>query len=339
MKKSFALVFTNIILFFLIGCSATPVAKQKINGVSFVSSRDTLLQTHIDPVLRIQASHAAVMPFAFVRDKNNPELLFNTERQWYGERYQGAKQYIESLHASKIKVMLKPHIWIWKGVFTGDMHMNTEEEWLVFEKSYEEYILLYAQLAQDTGVELFCVGTELYNFTNERHQFWDQLISKVRNVYTGKITYAENWDKVDKVHFWQELDYIGADAYFPISEQKTPSVAEAREGWQVHKKLLKELAEKYNRPVLFTEFGYRSADYSGKEPWASDRHDGAMNSESQKNLYEATFEEFWDEPWFAGGFVWKWFHDHKRSASEENNRFTPQGKPAEEVLLKWYSRM
>ena len=53
MKKSFALVFTNIILFFLIGCSATPYAKQKINGVSFVSSRDTLLQTHIDPVLRI----------------------------------------------------------------------------------------------------------------------------------------------------------------------------------------------------------------------------------------------------------------------------------------------
>ncbi|MFI8377235.1 glycoside hydrolase family 113 [Leeuwenhoekiella sp. NPDC079379] len=339
MKKSLSLIITNIILFVLIGCSATPVIQDKINGVSFVSSRDTLVQSHIEPVLKIKASHAAIMPFAFVRDKNNPELIFNTERQWYGERYQGARQYIEALHTNKIKVMLKPHIWIWKGVFTGDMEMNTEEEWGIFEQSYETYILLYAALAEETNVEIFCIGTELYNFTNARKAFWEQLIKKVRGVYTGKLTYAENWDKVDKVTFWSQLDYIGADAYFPVSELETPAISDAKAGWEHHKQLLLLLSKKHNKPVLFTEFGYRSADYAGKEPWTSDRHEGKMNAKAQSNLYEAVFEEFWDEPWFAGGFVWKWFHNYERAALEENNRFTPQGKPAEEVLKKWYSRM
>lgn len=338
MKIGVHFLFAAVIAFCIAGCSATPVAGQKIDGVSFVSSKDTLTQSHIDPIIQVGANHAAVMPFAFVRDKNHPELQFNSERQWFGERYTGVKQYIEALHQNNIKVMVKPHIWIWRGVFTGDMQMDSEADWALFEKSYEDYIMLYAALAEETHAEIFCIGTELYNFTKERPQFWASLIKNVRTVYSGKLTYAENWDKVDKVSFWGALDFIGADAYFPVAEGVTPTVIEAKTGWMPHKELLLSLSRKYNRPVLFTEFGYRSADFAGKAPWESERHDGAMNAKAQANLYEAIFETFWQEDWFAGGFAWKWFHDHERAIQQQNNRFTPQGKEAAQILKNWYQK-
>ena len=336
MKKLTFLITFCILAICLLGCSATTVVKDKINGVSFVASRDTLQQKNIDPILNIGANAAAIMPFGFIRDKNHPQLQFNSERQWYGERYEGVKQYIELLHQNAIDVMVKPHIWIWHGEFTGDMQMNSEADWKLFENSYEEFILLYAQLAEETQTEILCIGTELFNFVDQRPEFWQQLIKNVRAIYSGKITYAENWDKVDRVPFWSDLDFIGVDAYFPVAEAQTPTVKEAIAGWIPHKKVIASLSKQNNIPVLFTEFGYRSADYAGKEPWASDRHEGAMNTKAQVNLYQALFETFWDEPWFAGGYAWKWFHDHERATATGNNRFTPQGKEAEMLLKKWY---
>ena len=32
---------------------------------------------------------------------------------------------------------------------------------------------------------------------------------------------------------------------------------------------------------------------------------------------QALFEEFWHEDWFAGGFVWKWFHNYDKSGGRK----------------------
>jgi hypothetical protein len=63
-------------------------------------------------------------------------------------------------------------------------------------------------------MELFCFGTELGIQSQKRLQYWAQLIVKKKNI-KGKLTYAANWDDFDKP-FWNELDYIGIDAYFPF---------------------------------------------------------------------------------------------------------------------------
>ena len=49
------------------------------------------------------------------------------------------------------------------------------------------------------------------------------------------------------------------------------------------------------------------------------------------------FDTFWKEEWFAGGFIWKWFHDHEQSGGGDNSRFTPQNKPAETVIKTNYA--
>ena len=92
-----------------------------------------------------------------------------------------------------------------------------------------------------------------------------------------------------------------------------------------------------NKPVLFTEFGYRSVDYTGKAPWKSDRSMNQVNLEGQHNTTKALFDSFWREDWFAGGFIWKWYHNHENAGGANNSRFTPQNKPVEDLIRNQYN--
>jgi len=329
--------FASTLLVLLGSCAMTSIPSKKINGVSFVASRDTLNQKHIDPIIHLNANYAAIMPFGFIKDLQHPEVIFNSERQWFGETKNGAKQYIEALKKDHIKIMMKPQIWVWKGEFTGLIKMKTEEEWQQLEETYANFILEYAQVAQDTQVELFCIGTELETFVANRPEFWNKLIDKIRNIYKGKLTYAANWNEYTKTPFWDRLDYIGIDAYFPLSEKQTPTVQECKEGWIIHKAEIKTYAEKLKKAILFTEFGYRSVDYAAKAPWMSDREMDKVNLEAQVNATHALFDEFWNEDWFAGGFIWKWHHDYENVGGEKDSQFTPQNKPVEAIVRKYYA--
>ena len=115
-----------------------------------------------------------------------------------------------------------------------------------------------------------------------------------------------------RVTFWDQLDYIGVDAYFPLTDSKSPTVEDFESGWKPHKEQIQVIQSKFDKPVLFTEFGYRSIDYTGKEPWTSNRVEGSINLEAQTNGLQAIYNQFWTEEWFAGGFVWKWFLKHER---------------------------
>ncbi|MDC6365545.1 MULTISPECIES: glycoside hydrolase family 113 [Flavobacteriaceae] len=327
-----------VFVWFLILCSCSG-QYPKINGISFVGSREKIVQLHVDPLLNIHANYAAVMPFGFLRDLHSPELIFDADRQWYGETKKGARQYIELLHKNRVKIMLKPQIWIWKGEFTGDMTMKSEEDWLTFEKSYTDFILTYADLAQQTHCEIYCIGTELEEFVKHRPNFWPALIKKVKAVYNGKLTYAANWDEYTRTPFWEELDYVGVDAYFPLCENRYPSKETLKLGWKPWKEKLKALSKEKKKPILFTEFGYRSMDYTGKKPWLVDRNQMNVNLNAQANATQVIFDEFWNEDWFAGGFVWKWFIHHDKVGGENDNRFTPQNKPAELVIRDHYAKV
>lgn len=336
MKLRFVLLLTFFPI--VIGCPQKGIteAPSKVDGISFVAAPEKATQPHVDAVLNLNANYAAVMPFGFIRDLSTPDIVFDTERQWFGETKAGAKQYIEILQGSKLKVMMKPQIWIWRGEFTGYLKMSTEEEWIALEASYRKFIMAYAELAQEMEVDIFCIGTELEQFIVHRPDYWTGLIAEIRKVYKGKLTYAANWDEYKRVPFWKDLDFIGVDAYFPVSESQTPTVEEAKLGWQPWKVELKSVAERENKTILFTEYGYRSVDFAGKEPWKSDRDMTVVNLEAQTNLTQALFDEVYDESWYAGGFIWKWYINHTNAGGLDNSRFTPQNKPAEELIREHF---
>ena len=121
-----------------------------------------------------------------------------------------------------------------------------------------------------------------------------------------------------------------------MSEARTPSVEELKAGWKPWKEKIYNLSASEKRPVLFTEFGYRSIDYTAKKPWLIGRSEENVNLEAQVNAKKAIFESFWQEDWFAGGFIWKWFINHAKSGGPNDNRFTPQNKPAQDVIMTFY---
>ncbi|EHQ02400.1 glycoside hydrolase family 113 [Gillisia limnaea] len=329
-----------ILLMFLVfkiltSCQAQ-APSEKINGISLVASRDKITSQDITPILNVNANTVAVMPFAFLEGLSSPDLKFNLELQWYGERREGAREAIQLLQNSGLKVMLKPQIWIRRGEFTGAINMSSEKDWVLFEQYYRDFIMLFASLAQEQQIDYFSIGTELHGFVKTRPEFWIALIAEIRTIYKGNLTYAENWDKIEEVPFWKSLDFIGVDAYFPLNEGKSPSLSELRTAWAPHKSVLKNLSKTVDKPILFTEYGYRNIDFATKAPWDSSRDIAGNNNELQADALEALYAEFWFEPWFAGGFLWKWHHDHELAGGLENNQFTPQNKPAESVVKLFY---
>ncbi|SER07584.1 hypothetical protein SAMN05421824_2979 [Hyunsoonleella jejuensis] len=330
--KPFKLFFFVLIL----SLQSCKTQTKKINGVSFVAANAEVSEKHVNPVVNVNANYAAIMPFGFIKDLKHPKIIHNAHRQWFGETVDGAKQYIGALKKRDIKIMLKPQIWVWHGKFTGHIEMQNEEDWKALEDSYSKFILEYAVLAKQLNIDIFCIGTELEQFIDKRTPYWLDLIKEIKTIYKGKLTYAANWDEFKRTPFWNALDYIGVDAYFPVSDSKTPTLEECMIGWEAHKAIIKSTSEQSGKPILFTEFGYRSVDYSGAAPWKSDRNMKQVNLEAQTNTTQALFETFWKEEWFAGGFIWKWFINHDKVGGHNNPMFTPQNKPVEALIRKYY---
>jgi hypothetical protein len=106
---------------------------------------------------------------------------------------------------------------------------------------------------------------------------WRRLIEEVRQVYSGKVTYAANFDQVEHVGFWDALDFIGVNAYFPLRDRLEPDAASGDMPGQFLERwreilarldaLRAELGER-SKPVLVTELGYTSRRGSTLQPWA-----------------------------------------------------------------------
>ncbi|WP_298950214.1 glycoside hydrolase [uncultured Nonlabens sp.] len=331
----------NFFLYLLILLSAFSCLSQtprstKINGISFVATRDTVKESSITPLKKYHANYAAVIPYAWMRSLEEPLVIFNEREGWWGEKSHGVSVTSRHMKDQNLKVLLKPQLWIGRGQYTGHINLKTDAEWKILEDSYTAYIMRFAQVAAQENISMFCIGTELDSFVKGRPAYWQKLIKDIRKIYKGKLTYAGNWDSYKYVSFWGQLDYIGVDAYFPISEEKTPDHKTITNSWKKWKKELKDLSNKYNKQILFTEYGYISADYAGKEPWANAGEDKAVNQEAQHILLEGLYNNVWHENWMAGGFLWK--HHPTKGRRSFEKRFTTQDKKAQKTVHAAYSK-
>ena len=313
----------------------SPNDAEDIKGVNFVAPRNPIEQQVMAPIQEIGANYVAIVPYAFSYAEQ-PKVIFDTTRQWWGERKEGCITTIKYARNMGLNIMLKPHVWVLGQGWPGDFQLQNEKEWQEWERQYREYILTFAQVAQDLGVEIYCIGTEYRHAAVQRRSFWVRLIADVRQIYEGKITYAANWDNYQKVSFWNYLDFIGLDAYFPLVEHADPSLNELKAGWIKMSRELKQFSRRWTKPILFTEYGYQSMDYAAGAHWELDPQEQKINLDLQRKAYMALFQTVWNQPWFAGGFLWKWHAHHQRSGGSQNKSWTPQNKPAQEAIRSYY---
>lgn len=320
-----------LIVVTLISCSAINNNEPtKINGASVVAPPIKFTTQDLSPLTNIGTNAVSIMPYAYVNETSG-ELQYNmVGKQWWGETLEGTEACILMAHELNLNVMLKPHVWIGWGVFTGTYKPSIG--YSLLKKTYRNYVMDNAILAQKHGVEYFCFGTEWKQFIADEPAYFDSLIADIKSIYQGKITYAANWDNAFRIPFWNQLDMIGIDAYFPLTSENNPNVLALNKAWLPWKTKIKELSETHKKNILFTEYGYRNIDACTNKPWES-HNSTATNDTCQCNAYQSLFDTFWSEPWFAGGFFWKY---HTQLKNNQNNLFTPQQKPTFQLIKKQY---
>ena len=98
-------------------------------------------------------------------------------------------------------------------------------------KAYERFILHYAKIAAEEDVAMLSVGSELGTTETWRDR-WFALISKVQKSFRGKLVYSSNWDRFDKVSFWERLDYMGVTAYNDLTPDANASERDLTDAWR-----------------------------------------------------------------------------------------------------------
>ena len=183
-----------------------------------------------------------------------------------------------------------------------------------------------AVLAESEGVELYALGLEYLESTTSFPNRWRDIIRAVRNHYGGALTYSANWYReFEEIQFWDELDYIGIGAYFPLGTE-----TQIDEGWARWRRRIEAVSNRYERRVLFTELGYPNLADASERPWDWQKPElRELAPEHQATCYEKMFQHLGGRSWFCGLFVWQYHPDFDRAAPWE---YSPRGKPAEKVI-------
>jgi len=268
------------------------------------------------------------------QNKYNSKEIFSTKKTPSDASLMHA---IKQAQALGMKVMLKPHIDLIDesdGLYRGDIGFQNETDWQEWFGEYLKFILHYAKIAEKTGVELFCIGTEL-SFASTKTVFWqEEIIPQIRKVYSGNLIYAANWDEYRNIRFWDDLDYVGIDAYFPLTQKKSPEYEEIKTGWIKWADEIQVWQDSTSKPIIFTEIGYRSCAFAAARPWEYGLA-AEVNLEIQEACYRAALEVLSSRDWCKGLYWWYW-RASPYAGGSTNRDFIPQNKPAEILLAYWY---
>ena len=298
--------------------------------------------TEINELVKNNVEWIAVVPFLYQKDEKTTKINVPDTVGIWTQRDSVFIKSIEKVHSKNMHVMLKPHLWMSSG-WRSNVSQSSKSDWNTWFTSYRNNMLHYAKMANETNVELFCIGTELKSSIKQQPQQWIALIKEIKNIYKGKLTYAANWDgEFEFIDFWNELDYIGIQAYFPLTKVDNPDLETIKKGWDSHITMLEKLSKKHNKPILFTEVGYKSDASTTIKPWEWAKFSGIIynkkSDKTQQLAYEALFQRLWSKDWFSGMYIWEWDTRSKPENAEKSLNFSPRFKPAQNTIAKWYGK-
>ena len=303
-------------------------------------------ESRTDIVEKTNINYLALSPLISLSRNNNGDFKPFTFPV-SAEKFKVRRAVENSIASGINNIMLKPltsFAAISNSTFWGDFFLDSEEEWLEMERAYTELFLEFASLSEEFDeIRMLSVGNELREFATRRPDFFKGLISKLQEQYPDLLlTYSSNWDEYERITFWSDLDYIGVNSYFPLIDKQTPTVDKISRAFEPIKLNLIDLSCREQKPVLFTEYGFRSIDFVVSKPFdLGPINRDKVNLEAQANAYKAFYSTFWDEAWVAGGFYWEWFSeiDINSPAFDSNeNGWYVNGKPAQDIVRDQYSK-
>jgi hypothetical protein len=212
---------------------------------------------------------------------------------------------IREAHALGLRIAIMPHLAYWGSSFAwrGDIAFDDPQEWARFWREYRAWIEDLAAACREA--DGFVVGNEMDRTLGHERE-WRALIAAVRERTDAPLTYAANWTAYREVPFWDALDVIGIQAYFPVAGRPDAPEEEIEQGWRRVVAEVRDFARERGRRVVFTELGYNRALAAPVRPWAYDV-DGPEAEAVQERCLRAALRAVESEPAIAGAFLWKWF--------------------------------
>ena len=268
---------------------------------------DAMLET-LDELDALGVNWVAIHPYARIRGDGTVSWRpLSPDEVWL-------RRPIAEAQARGQKILIKPHLAYWGSPFSwrGEIEFDDPAAWDRFFRSYGAWIRELTEVCHDA--DAFAVGTEL-DRTVGYEDVWRGLIEDVRERTDGVLTYAANWTDYQAVPFWDAVDVIGIQAYFPLVEEAgVPSEAALRRGWERILGEITEYAAARDRGVVFTELGYNRSSDAARRPW--EYRTGGPNAETiQRRCMEVALEVLADDAVVAGVFLWKWFPGGSRGSN------------------------
>lgn len=225
---------------------------------------------------------------------------------------------IREAHARGMKVMVTPHLAYWGSPFDwrGAIRFSDPTGWKRFFGEYRSFVTTLARATREA--DAFVVGSEL-DGTVDHESDWRGLIAAVRETFPGPLTYAANWDRFDQVPFWDALDVVGVQAYFPVTADAPPDPVAVRAAWDRTNARMNALRQRTGKHVVFTELGYDAGVRAGIEPWANGEG-GSAGEQVQRDCLREAMRAIDREEAVIGAFLWKWFPGEQGSGDFELSR-------------------
>lgn len=289
-------------------------------------------RAHLDRFRELGVTWIQVLTFAHQPAVDRPEI----ER----DRAPWPAAFITEARRRGFRILLKPDVWsrqFYDGSnrWRGSIRMPDEATWQAWFAQYEAFIIDEAKRAAAAGVELFSVGLEYVEATRGHEDKWRRLIAAVRAAYPGQLTYAADYNhEIGHIAFWDALDVIGVNGYFTLADAESPPAEVLAAGALPHLVRLQVLAERFRKPVVFTEVGFPSVSTAAQRPWQWPTGTETLDLDLQARAYEVLLEGCARAPWCTGLYWWKYYERPERQSHAHD--YDPAGKPAETVLQRWY---
>lgn len=241
---------------------------------------------------------------------------------------------VDYAHRRGLTVFLFPTLHIqhlgdkeWRGVMEP-------KDWEVWWANYSRLIRMYTDFAREHDVEMLSVGSELCS-TEWDYKHWSSIIRYARSHYSGVLTYSANWDHYHDIRFMKDLDYMGINAYFGLTQKTNPKLDELLKSWEPARKRIQEAYDEYKKPLIFTEIGYPSVDGANWKPW-NYFSTLPLDLDEQAMCYEA-FVRTWNHPpsYLHGVYFYNWWGP----GGPQDRDYTPRDKPAARILARWYATL
>lgn len=293
----------------------------------------------LDETRAMGGSWVALTPFGRVNDLGGRGVDLRFEAPFENNRAAIVAS-VRAAHARGLRVMLVPHLWIESGEWRALVDPKTPAGWAAWTESYGRFVKTWAKVAQESGVDLLSCGVELRSWVTSGHApAFSKLVSEIRAIYKGPLTYSANWDDVDDTVILGELDVIGINAFYPLAEKEGSSAAELRTGGERVRDRVRALVSTWKKPVLFTEIGYTTRPDPALRPWEwpDAMKNVHVDEPAQALAYHGLLAPLLDEPGFLGFFVWRTYADPDDVSQEAEWGFSPRGKLAELVVREAFT--